>query len=75
MTRLRRALDEADAFVIRMPTDYIGVLFLKDGKVVQPDPDRLEGYTTHAGQRRGHWPTSPEITAAMLERYNKRPSP
>ena len=68
MTRLREALNEADAFVARMPTEKAGLLFLKDGKVVQPDPDNLQDYQTHAGQRRGHWPSSPEITAAMFER-------
>jgi hypothetical protein len=36
--RLRAVLDEAEAFVMRMPTEKIGLLFLKDGKVVQPDP-------------------------------------
>ncbi len=69
--RLRQILDEAEAFVMRMPTEKIGLLFLKDGEVVQPDPDRLDDYTTHAGQRRGHWPSSAEISAAMLERYQK----
>jgi hypothetical protein len=72
-SRLRVVLDEAEAFVSRMPTEKIGLLFLKDGKVVQPDPDSLDDYTTHAGQRRGHWPTSTEISAAMLEHYNKKP--
>ncbi len=46
-----------------------------NGKVVQPDPDRLDAYQTHAGYRRGQWPSSPEISAAMFERYNKKPSP
>jgi hypothetical protein len=72
--RLRAALDQAEAFVARMPTDKLGLLFLEAGKVVQPDPDRLDAYQTHAGQRRGQWPTSPEISAAMFERYNKKPS-
>ncbi len=76
MKRLRQALDEAEAFVSRMPTDKAGLLFLKDGKVVQPDPDRLDDYATHAARRRGHWPTSTEISSAMLERYkNKPPAP
>jgi hypothetical protein len=74
VTQLRAALDEAEAFVTRMPTDKMGLLFLQAGQVVQPDPDHLEAYTTHAGQRRGQWPTSPEITAAMFEHYSKRPS-
>jgi len=73
MARLRQALNEAEAFVMRMPTEKIGSLFLKDGKVVQPDPDHLDDYTTHAGQRRGHWPTSTEISAAMFEHYKKKP--
>jgi hypothetical protein len=74
--RLRKALDEAEAFVTRMPTDKMGLLFIKDGEVTLPDPDRLESYETHAGRRRSHWPTNPEITAAMFERfYNKPLSP
>ncbi|HVY93076.1 MAG TPA: hypothetical protein VHA14_10020, partial [Bryobacteraceae bacterium] len=36
--RLRAGLDEAEAFVIRMPTDKAGLLFLKQGQVVQPEP-------------------------------------
>ena len=65
-TRLRAALDEAEAFVTRMPDDKLGLLFLKEGHIVQPDSEHLEIYQTHAGQRRGHWPTSAEITAEML---------
>ena len=73
-SRLRAALDEAEAFVVRMPTEKSGLLFLKDGKVVQPDPDHLEDYATHAGRRRGHWPSNPEITAAMFEHYKTPPT-
>jgi hypothetical protein len=67
MTHLREALDEAESFVMRVPTDKVGLLFLEGAKAVQPDPDRLDAYQTHAGQRRGHWPSSPEISAAMFE--------
>ena len=66
LQKLRAALDEAEAFVAQMPTDLIGLLFLEGNKVVQPDPARLAEYQTHAGQRRGHWPSSFEISAAML---------
>lgn len=69
--RLRGIYDEAEAFVMQMPTAKMGLLFLKDGKVVKPDPDRLDEYQTHAGQRRGQWPSSSEITSAMLEYYKK----
>ena len=55
-----------------MPTEKIGLLFLQGGKVVQPDPARLGDYHTHAGQRRGHWPGSAEISTAMLERYRTK---
>ena len=75
MARLRAALDNAEAFVARMPTDKQGLLFLKGGEPVQPDPDHLDEYQTHAGRRQGQWPSSAEITAAMFERYNKKPSP
>lgn len=68
--QLRAALDEAEAFVRRMPTSHMGRLFLRDGHVVQPDSNHLDAYTTHAGQRRGHWPTNPEITAAMFAYYH-----
>ena len=66
--QLRKILAEAEAFVLQMPTAKAGLLFLEDGKVVQPDPTRLNEYQTHAGQRRGHWPSSPDIANAMLER-------
>ena len=68
MIRLRQVLGEAETFVAKMPTEKVGLLFLRDGKVVQPDPTRLHDYQTHAGQRRGHWPGSSEITSAMLDR-------
>jgi hypothetical protein len=74
MQRLRAALDDAEAFVKRMPTDKIGLLFLQGATVVQPDPQHLDAYQTHAGQRRGHWPSSPEISSTMFERYNRKPS-
>jgi hypothetical protein len=69
MRRVRDALAQAEAFVTRMPTDKVGLLFLEGGKVVLPDPERLDAYTTHAGQRKGHWPSSSEIGSAMLDKY------
>jgi hypothetical protein len=69
---MRRALPPAST-VARMPTDTAGLLFLQAGSVVQPDPDRLDAYQIHAGRRRGQWPSSPEISAAMFELYNKKP--
>ncbi|MBI4910470.1 MAG: hypothetical protein HY820_43035 [Acidobacteria bacterium] len=68
MPRLRAILEEAEAFVLQVPTAKLGLLFLENGKVVQPDPSRLDQYETHAGRRRGHWPESYEIGRAMLDR-------
>jgi hypothetical protein len=70
--KLRAIFEDAEAFVARMPSGKAGLLFLQNGAAVQPDPDRLEKYETHAGQRRGAWPSSPEIMAAMLERYSAK---
>lgn len=75
MIRLRELLNEAEAFVARMPTEKAGLLFLEDGHVIQPDPNHLDRYQTHAGQRRGHWPGSAEISSAMLEKYDQESSP
>ena len=69
MPKLRAALDEADSFVQQMPSSHVGLLFLEDNKIVQPDPVRLDQYQTHTGQRRGHWPSSADIESAMLEHY------
>jgi hypothetical protein len=70
-TCLRDILEKAEVFVMRMPTEKAGLLFLKNGEVVQPDPDHLEDYVTHAGKRRGHWPSHYEISSAMFEHYQK----
>jgi hypothetical protein len=67
--RLRAARERAEAFVARMPSELAGVLFLKDGTPVQPDPAHLDDYRVHRPRRRGHWPTSSEIGSAMVERY------
>jgi hypothetical protein len=71
--RLRAALDEADAFVRAMPTGKEGLAFLADGAPVQPDPRNLGAYVEHAGQRRGHWPSSSEIMSAMIESDKREP--
>ncbi len=67
--RLRAALDDAEGFTRAMPAGKEGLLFIKDGRIVQPNPEHLDAYIEHAGCRHGHWPSSPEITSAMLERY------
>jgi hypothetical protein len=71
MQKLRAALGEAKQFVAAMPSDKAGLLFLREGRPVQPDPAALDSYATHAPKRRGHWPSSPDITAAMLARLQE----
>ncbi len=75
MTRLREVLSDAESFVAQMPTEKVGLLFLQGSQVVQPDPGRLPDYQTHAGRRRGQWPSNAEITAAMFERAAADESP
>jgi len=67
--RIRTMLDESEAFVARVPSDRVGFLFLKDGIPVQPDLDHLDSYELHSGAIGGIWPSSPEISRAMLENY------
>ena len=67
--RLRAALESAEVFVRAMPAGKEGLLFLKDGQVVQPHPAKLSEYAEHPGRRHGHWPSSSEIGSAMLDRY------
>ncbi|ARN81967.1 hypothetical protein [Methylocystis bryophila] len=69
--RLRAALDDADTFVRAMPPGKEGLLFLRGGQPVQPDPANLGAYVEHGGQLRGHWPSSSELGHAMMERYGK----
>ncbi len=64
--RLRAALDEADRFVRSAPGGKEGMLFLLNGAPVQPEPHDLGACTEHRGQRKGHWPSSPEIGSAIL---------
>ena len=71
MVRLRKALDDAETFVAAMPSDKAGLIFLHAGRPVQPDTTALDAYITHTTRRRGHWPSSPEITVAMLEHLQK----
>jgi hypothetical protein len=69
LVKLRLALDQAEEFVSRMPTELEGLLFLEGDRIVQPDTSRLRDYTTHRAVRRGHWPGNSEVWSAMLEWY------
>lgn len=68
MADFRTAVADAEAFVALMPSAAIGCVYLEEGRPVQPRPDRLASYVRHYPKRFGHWPTSSELTTAMLER-------
>jgi hypothetical protein len=65
-------IEHAEQFISRIPSDAVGFVFLEDGKPVQPDLEALGRYQRHAGAPGGVWPSSPEISSAMLEHYNKK---
>ncbi|MGA7238748.1 MAG: hypothetical protein WBY44_23910 [Bryobacteraceae bacterium] len=71
--RIRSMMEHALAFISRIPSDAVGVVFLEDGIPVQPDVESLEKYRRRAGAVSGIWPSSPEISEAMLESYKKKP--
>ena len=65
--RIRAMLDDAEAYLQKLPSDAVGFVFLEEGRPVQPDPTRLQDYVKHTGSRRGRWPSSSEIEDAMLD--------
>ena len=70
--RVRAMIESAERFISRIPSDAVGFVFLDGGKPVQPDLEALVRYRRHVGAPGGVWPSSPEISSAMLERYNKK---
>lgn len=72
--KIRAALDEAEAFVTQMPTDWIGRLFLTADGAVEPHPARLGDYVWHQGTRGGRWPDDPQIMSALIERSRFKPA-
>jgi len=72
--RIRTMIEDAEAFISRLPSDAVGFVFMDGGKPVQPDSNALDKYHRNPGAPSGFWPSSPEIVRAMLERYGK-PAP
>jgi len=69
--RIRSMLEDAERFISRIPSDAVGFVFLAGEKPVQPDVEALGTYQRHAGAPGGVWPSSREISSAMLESYDK----
>lgn len=60
--RLRVALAEAVEYVARMPPERVAVAFMKDGRVVQAEPERIGEYEVReASPSGGVWPTPTQI--------------
>jgi nucleotidyltransferase AbiEii toxin of type IV toxin-antitoxin system len=70
--RIRSMIEDAERFISRIPSDAVGFVFLEGEKPVQPDVEALGTYQRHAGRPGGVWPSSVEISSAMLERYSKK---
>jgi hypothetical protein len=69
--RIRAMIEDAERFIARLPSDAVGVIFMDGDTPVQPDVNALDRYRRNPGAPFGVWPSSPEITHAMLERYRK----
>jgi hypothetical protein len=72
--RIRAMLDDAASFIARVPSEAVGVVFLNGETPVQPGAGDLSIYKRRGGSRGGLWPSSPEISSAMLERYKTPPT-
>jgi hypothetical protein len=72
--RIRRMIEDAEGFIARLPSDAVGVVFLDGDRPVQPDVTALDKYRRNPGAPRGFWPSSSEISRAMLERYGSMES-
>lgn len=59
--RLKSAISEAQAFVDAMPADQAGRMYLKDGRIVQPDPADLASVESREATRGGVWPIDPSL--------------
>jgi hypothetical protein len=70
--RIRAMIEDAENFIAKLPSDAVGVVFLDGEKPVQPDVMALDNYRRNPGAPRGLWPSSPEISRAMLESYGKQ---
>lgn len=72
---IRGMLEAAARFIAGIPSDAVGYVFLDRDKPVQPAIDAFGKYQRRAGARGGVWPSSAEISRAMLERYGKPGGP
>lgn len=72
---LRSALDRAEDFVRSLPTDLLGVAFLRDGAPAAPCPHQVDEFHHHRGSRRGHWPDSEDLRHKMWKTWRNDEAP
>lgn len=63
---VRAALDRAELFAAAMPSAAAGLLFLKDGMPVQPDPAHLDEFDHRAASPGGLVPVDPAVVSDLL---------
>jgi hypothetical protein len=69
--RIRDMIEDAENFIAKLPSDAVGVVFMEGDTPVQPDVTALDRYQRNPGAPSGLWPSSSDISHAMLERYGK----
>ncbi|HEV3156992.1 MAG TPA: hypothetical protein VGZ00_06550 [Candidatus Baltobacteraceae bacterium] len=70
--RISNMTEAAERFISEMPSEDVGVVFLAGGIPVQPDLKAPDYYERYAGTWGGVWPSSKEISSAMLAAQFKR---
>jgi hypothetical protein len=73
--RIRNMIEEAEQYISRISSGDVGFVFLDGEKPVQPAPGSYDKYNRRSGARGGVWPSSSEITHAMLDHYKKPSAP
>ncbi len=70
-TWLRTSCDHAQAWIDAVPSRFgFGVVINREGCPCAPDFSQVspDGFSIHVGAQKGAWPTSPQISSAMLDR-------
>lgn len=67
--RIRGMIEDAERFTAKLPSDAVGVVFMEGERPVQPDLNALDRYQRNAGAPGGVWPSSSEVSHAMLAHY------
>ena len=73
--RIRNMIEDAEDFISGIPSDDVGFVFLDGDKPLQPAIGDFGKYQRRPGARGGVWPSSPDISSAMLENYKKPSGP